>query len=87
MISAARKLIEDAQYDEASTQILLEIRKLVVEETVSMNRAFDYSGLDEEVTQALLDLSHYGERHREHLTRYARSRANRFVWVKASGWR
>jgi hypothetical protein len=48
--------------------------------------AGSYAGLDEEVAQALLDLAHYGERHREHLTRYARSRANRFVWVKASGW-
>jgi hypothetical protein len=85
MFSAARKLIEDAHYDEASTQMLLEIRKLVVEETVSMNPAFDYAGLDEEVAQALLDLSHYGERPREHLTRYARSRANRFVWVEAWG--
>jgi len=52
-----------------------------------MNPAFDYKGLDEEVAQALLDLSCYGERHREHLTRYARSRANRFVFVKASGWK
>jgi hypothetical protein len=64
------------------SDMLLEIRKLIVEETVSMNPAFDYEGLDEEVAQALLDLSHYGERDREHLTRYARSRANRFVWVK-----
>ena len=66
--------------------MLLEIRKHIVEETVSMNPAFDYEGLDDEVAQALLDLTHYGERDREHLTRYARSRANRFVWVKASGW-
>jgi hypothetical protein len=56
--------------------MLLEIRKHIVEETVSMNPAFDYDGLDEEVAQALIDLSHYGERDR---TRYARSRANRFV--------
>ena len=87
MISAARKRIEEAQHDEATTQMLLEIRKFIVEETISMNPAFDYEGLDEEVAQALLDLSHYGERHREHLTRYARSRANRFVFVKASNWR
>ena len=84
-ISAARKRLEDAQHDEATAQMLLEIHKSVVEET-SMNPAFDYDGLDEEVAQALLDLSYYGERHREHLTRYARSRANRFVFVKASGW-
>jgi hypothetical protein len=84
-MSAARKRIEDAQHDEAITQMLLEIRKFILEETISMNRAFDYEGLDEEVAQALLDLAHYGERHREHLTRYARSRANRFVFVRASG--
>ena len=85
-MSAARKQIEDAQHDQTTTQMLLEIRKHIVEETVSMNPAFDYEGLDDEVAQALLDLTHYGERDREHLTRYARSRANRFVWVKASGW-
>jgi uncharacterized protein YjbI with pentapeptide repeats len=72
MSALARTRIEEAHHDE---------------ETVSMNPAFNYEGLDEEVAQALLDLAHYGERHREHLTRYARSRANRFVWVKASGWR
>ena len=86
-MSAVRKRIEEAQNDEATTQMLLEIRKHIVEETVSMNRAFDYEGLDEEVAQALLDLSLYGERHREHLTRYARSRANRFVFMKSSGWK
>jgi hypothetical protein len=85
-MSAARKRIEKAQNDEATTQILFEIRKHIVEETISMNSAFDYEGLDEEAAQALIDLSNYGERHREHLTRYARQRANRFVWVKASGW-
>ena len=85
-MSAARKRIEEAQHDDATTQMLLEIRKHIVEETVSMKPAFDYEGLDEEVAQALIDLSHYGERHREHLTRYARQRANRFVWVRASGW-
>ena len=84
-ISAARKRIEDAQHDEGTAQMLLEIHKSIVEETISMNSAFDYDGLDEEVAQALLDLSYYGERHREHLTRYARSRANRFVFVRASG--
>ena len=82
-MNAARKRIEEAQHDEATTQMLLEIRKHIVEETVAMNPAFDYEGLDEEVAQALLDPSHYGERHREHLTRYAKSRANRFVWVRA----
>jgi hypothetical protein len=87
MAAAARHRIEEALFDEATTQMLLQIRKHVVEETVSMNPAFDYDGLDEEVAQALLDMSHYGERHREHLTRYARSRANRFVFVKASGWK
>ena len=86
MVSAARKRIEEAQDDEATAQMLLEIHKRIVEETVSMNPAFDYEGLDEEVAQALLDMSYYGERHREHLTRYARSRANRFVFIKASGW-
>lgn len=45
----------------------------------------DYEGLDEEAAQALLDLAHYGERHREHLTRYAKSHANHF-WVRASRW-
>lgn len=69
--------------DATTAQMLLDIRKRIVEETVSMNPAFDYDGLDEEVAQALLDLSHYGERDREHLTRYARSRANYFVWQKA----
>jgi hypothetical protein len=63
-ISAARKCIKDAQHDEAATQMLLEIRKVIVEETILMNPAFDCEGLDEEVAQALLDLSHYGERHR-----------------------
>ena len=86
MVSAARKRIEEAQDDEATAQMLLEIHKHIVEETVSMNPAFDYEGFDEEVAQALLDMSYYGERHREHLTRYARSRANRFVFIKASGW-
>jgi len=86
MSALARIRIEEAHHDDETTTMLLEIRKHVVEETVSMNPAFDYEGLDEEVAQALLDLARYGERHREHLTRYARSRANRFVWVKASGW-
>lgn len=45
--------------------MLLDIRKHIVEEAVSMNPAFDYDGLDEEVAQALVDLSHYGERSRE----------------------
>lgn len=85
-MSPARKRIEDAQHYDATTEMLLEIRKHIVEETVSMNPAFDYDGLDEEVAQALLDLSHYGERDPEHLTRYARSRANRFVFMKSSGW-
>ncbi len=84
-MSAVRKRIEEAQNDEATTQMLLEIRKHIVEETVSMNPAFDFEGLDEEVAQALLDLSYYDERDREHLTRYTRQRANRFVWMKASG--
>jgi hypothetical protein len=84
-MSPARKRIEEAhQHDEATTRMLLEIRKHVVEETVSMNPAFDFDGLDEEVAQALVDLSHYGERDREHLTRYARQRANQFVYVRAS---
>ena len=87
-MSAARIRIEEAQHDdEATTEMLLELRKHIVEETVAMNPAFDYDGLDEEVAQALLDLAHFGERDREHLTRYARSRANRFVFIRASGWR
>lgn len=83
-MSPARKQIEEAQHDETTTRMLLEIRKVIVEETVAMQPAFDYDGLDEEVAQALVDLSHYGERHREHLTRYARQRANQFVYVVAS---
>jgi len=58
-MSAVRKRIEEAQHGEATTQMLLEIRKHIVEETVSMNPAFDYEGLDEEVAQAHLDLSLY----------------------------
>ena len=65
--------------------MLLEIRKHIVEETVSLNPAFDYEGLDGS-RAALLELAYYGERHKEHLTRYARSRANRFVFIRASGW-
>lgn len=83
-MSPARKQIESAQHDEATTAMLLEIRKHIVEEAVSMNPAFDFDGLDEEVAQALVDLSHYGERSREHLTRYARQRANQFVWLRTS---
>jgi hypothetical protein len=86
-MSQARRQIEGAQHDETTTRMLLDIRKQIVEETVAMQPSFDYEGLDEEVAQALLDLSHYGERHREYLTRYARSRANRTVFVRASGWR
>jgi len=84
MSALAYKRIEDAHHDEATTRMLLEIRKQIVEEAISMNPAFDYAGLDEEVAQALLDLAHYGERHREHLTRYARARANQFVFVRAA---
>ena len=36
-MSPARKRIEDAQHDEKTTLMLLEIRKHIVEETVSMN--------------------------------------------------
>lgn len=86
-MNLARRRIEESDFDEKTTAMLLAIRKEVVEETVSMNPTFDYDGLDEEVAQGLIDLAYYGERHREHLTRYARSRANRFVWVKASGWK
>lgn len=82
-MSRAREQIESAHYDEATTAMLLEIRKHIVEETVAMQPAFDFDGLDEEVVQALVDLSHYGERSREHLTRYARQRANQFVHAKA----
>jgi len=78
-MSPARNLID---HDQPTTQMLLDIRKRIVEETVSMNPAFDYEGLDEEIAQALIDLSHYGERDRAHLTRYARARANQFVWMR-----
>jgi hypothetical protein len=84
-MSPASKRIEESDFDEKTTAMLLEIRKFIVEETVSMNPAFDYEGLDEEVAQGLIDIAFYGERHREHLTRYARQRANWFVWLKASG--
>ncbi|MBS0250251.1 MAG: hypothetical protein JSR78_04220 [Proteobacteria bacterium] len=84
-MSPARKHIEDAQHDEPTTQLLLDIRKYIVEETVAMQPSFDYDGLDEEVVQALVGLSYYGERSRDHLTRYARQRANQFVWFRASG--
>lgn len=52
-----------------------------------MNPDFDYRGLDDEVEEALVNMAVHGERHREHLTRYARGMANRFVWVRASGWK
>ena len=84
MVSAARKDIRQAQDDEATAPMLQQVHKHLVEETVSLNPAFDYEGLDEEVAQALLDISYYGERHREHLARYARSRANRFVFIPAT---
>ncbi|WP_290979551.1 hypothetical protein [Hyphomicrobium sp.] len=57
-MSPARKHIEDAQHDETTTQVLLDIRKHIVEETVAMQPAFDYDGLDEEVAQAWVDLSY-----------------------------
>ena len=56
MVSAARKRIEEAQDDEGTAQMLLEIHKHIAQETVSMNPAFDDKGLDEEVAQALLYL-------------------------------
>jgi hypothetical protein len=62
------KAYQETRDDEATAQMLLEIHKRIVEETVSMNLAFDYEGLDEEVAQVLLEMSYYGERHREHLT-------------------
>jgi hypothetical protein len=43
-MTAARKRIEEAQHDEATTQMLLEIRRHIVEETVSMDLAFDGRG-------------------------------------------
>ena len=46
MVSAARKRIQEAQHDEATAQMLLEIHKRIIEETVSMNPVFDYEGLD-----------------------------------------
>ncbi len=52
-MNAARKQIEEAQRDEATTQMLLEIRKYIVEETVSMNPAFDFEGLVEEGSRKL----------------------------------
>jgi hypothetical protein len=39
MSALARDRIEEAHHDDATTQMLFEIRKLVVEETVAMNPA------------------------------------------------
>ena len=47
VVSVARKRIQETRDDEATAQMLLEIHKRIVEETVSMNLAFDYEGLDE----------------------------------------
>jgi len=81
-----RSSIEDRLGDPIKT-MLLQIKDSLVEETISMNPAFDYRGLDDEVEQALLNMAVHGERHREHLTRYARGMADRFIWVRASGWK
>lgn len=86
-MSRARQSIEDARIDPTTRSILLDIRKTVVEETVAMNPAFDYDGLDEEVAEALVNLAMYGEKHRELLTRYARGMAGRFIWLRQSGWK
>jgi len=83
MSTLAFKRLEELHHDEATTEMPLEIRKRIVEETISLNPAFDYEGIDEEVAQALLDLAYYGERHRERLARYARQRASQFVWLRA----
>jgi hypothetical protein len=78
--------IEDC-FGDPLKSILMEIKSVIVEETMSMNPNFDYRGLDDEVEDALVNMAVHGERHREHLTRYARGMANRFVWVRASGWK
>ncbi|MBS0239336.1 MAG: hypothetical protein JSR89_13010 [Proteobacteria bacterium] len=54
-MSPERKRVGEAHQDEATTTMLLEIRKHIVEETVSMNPVFDYDGLDEEVARALIN--------------------------------
>lgn len=86
-MNVARVAIEHSGIDEKTKTMLLDIRKTVVEETVAMNPAFDYEGLDEEVAGALVNLAVGGERHREHLTRYARGMAGRFIWLRQSGWK
>lgn len=86
-MSPARQSIEHARLSPQIRDMLLDIRKTVVEETVSMNPAFDYEGLDEEVAGALVNLAINGEKHREHLTRYARGMAGRFIWLRQSGWK
>jgi hypothetical protein len=87
-ITNARSIgILDSSHDDDTKQMMLVLQNLIGEETVSLNPAFDYTGLAEEVAAALLDLTAAGETHREHLTRYARSRANRFVYLRQSGWR
>lgn len=86
-MSPARQSIEQALLAPQIRDMLLDIRKTVVEETVSMNPAFDYEGLDEEVAGALVNLAVNGEKHREHLTRYARGMAGRFIWLRQSGWK
>lgn len=86
-MSPARQSIEQARLAPQIRDMLLDIRKTVVEETVSMNPAFDYEGLDEEVAGALVNLAINGEKHREHLTRYARGMAGRFIWLRQSGWK
>jgi hypothetical protein len=63
--------IED-RFGDPIRSMLLEIKTTIVHETIAMNPAFDYRGLDDEVEQALLKMAMHGERHREHLTRYAR---------------
>jgi hypothetical protein len=78
--------IED-RFGDPIKSMLMKIKNAIVQETMSMNPDFDYRGLDDEVEQALLNMAVHGERHREHLTRYARGMANRFVWVRASGWK
>lgn len=83
----ARLRIEQAMLDDKTEAMLLDIRKTVIEETVSMNPSFDYEGLDDEIANALINLAITGERHRGHLTRYARGMAGRFIWLRQSGWK
>jgi hypothetical protein len=64
-ITNARSIgILNSSHDDDTKQMMLVLQNLIVEETVSLNPAFDYTGLAEEVAAALLDLTAAGETHR-----------------------